>query len=383
MKRNRFLDLVCAKLRKDRPKVPDSLNSTVWIERRQSRTFVQLWFRTRGCRHNHRGGCTMCDYWISDSVTPDQMSAFVGEALEKLDFEPDILLLNSSGSFFDDWEVPPKAREEIFRLISKFCNTVFIFETRADTVSEKTIVECTSILDSRKVNIEIGLESANPWILKYCVNKALETQEFMTSIQVLKRCDVGSTANILIGIPFLTVSEMVGDAVFSVNWAFNQGVERCVLFPMNTKPWTLIYWLEKFGLYTRPSLWALVEVMARLDTTLLPHTEISWYKTRPQLHPKYSIPNQGPITCPECYDAVIALLDRYIFSHSRSKIVEQLVARQCRCKDVWRNQLKEKPTLTVRERVQDAYQVIGKQILGEQWWSQYGETVLANVAAPD
>ena len=160
-----FLDSIGFKIHENRPKVPESLKYTIWVEKYKDFSFVMLWFRTRGCRYTYfYGGCTMCDYWISDPVSPDIMVDFVKEGLSKIDFEPTILLLNSSGSIFDDWEVPQKSRQKIFEILSEFKNTTFIFETHPCTISESKIIQYKNILNYYE--IEIGLESANPWILK-------------------------------------------------------------------------------------------------------------------------------------------------------------------------------------------------------------------------
>jgi radical SAM enzyme (TIGR01210 family) len=267
-------------------------------------------------------------------------------------------------------------------LLTRFRETSFIFETHVNTISEDKIVECTQILKDRRVNVEIGLESAEPWVLQYCVNKSLEIQQVKTVLEILNKHRVGVFANIMVGIPFLSPSEMVAGAVSSVNWAFERGVDRCVIFPVNTKPWTLVYWMEERGIYKRPPLWALVEVLSRLEPQLLSTVELAWYVTRLQIHPKYTIPNQGPMTCPQCYDTVIRLLDQFSVSDRRSEIVEQLVNLQCSCKDAWNAQLELEPTLPLHERVKAAYQMMGKQILGPHWWSQKGESVLASIPVP-
>ncbi|MCA9731947.1 MAG: hypothetical protein H6696_05435 [Deferribacteres bacterium] len=382
MNRNKILDLVNIKLRKNRPKVPETFNHTLWIEHQSSKPFVQLWFRTRGCRHNYRGGCTMCDYWISDLVSPEQMVASVEEGLGKLDFEPDMILLNSSGSVFDDWEVPPVARQKILELLSRYRKTTFIFETRAETISSQKIAECVKILKGRNIIIEMGFESTDPWVLKYCINKSLELKNVISAVQTLKKFNVKSIANILAGAPFLTFSETIKDVVNSINWAFEHDVNQCVLFPMNIKPWTLMYWLEQYGIYTLPSLWILVDVISKLDIRLLPYVHISWYKARPQSHPLYQESNRSPITCPKCYDNVIRLLNEYNSSDNRARILEKLMELSCDCKLQWHEQIEIKPRQSLVERVQTNYEVIARQILGEQWWNQYGEATLAEIESP-
>ena len=389
MNRQTFLDLVLLRLRKDRPKAPETLNYAVLADCAVSDAYsypseVLIGFRTRGCRYNHGGGCTMCDYWISAPVPPDRMVAAVRHTLSTLDFEPNTLRVEVSGSFFDDWEVPQEARREILHLFSRFRNTHFVFETHANTITERKVIKCINILGHRQLSIEMGLESANPWILRYCVNKSLELQQLVKAINILKKHEVDSIVNIMLGLPFLSAYEMVADTVFSINWVFAQGANRCVLFPMNTKPWTLVFWMEENEMYVRPPLWALVDVLSELDSQLLPQIGLAWYRPRPQMHPGYKVPNRGPETCPLCYHDVMGLLDRFVISEERNEIVKRLVDFECVCKKAWYARKEQEPELPMRDRVRVAYQMIGEQVLGEEWWSENGASVVNSVVAcPD
>lgn len=382
-----FMNLVLTNLRKDRPKVPESLGFTIRTERNVSRhlstsTHATIYFRTRGCRFSNFA-CTMCDYWISDEVSADQMVSSVSEALKTLDFMPHEMLFNVSGSFFDDLEVLPVARKKIFELLSQYKETKFIFEAHAHDITKEKIVECKAILRDNPISVEMGLESANPWVLRYCINKMLDLNRLTKALSIFRDNEVRSIVNIMVGTPFLSTREMIADTISTVNWAFDQGIDKCVLFPMNTKPWTLVFWMEEHGLYERLSLWALVEVLARLSPELLPRVGIAWHRTRPQLHPKYSTENRGPITCQHCYDRVMDLLDAYVLSTDRQDIVRQLVEFQCSCKDTWKETLRSKPASSLVDRLKESYLTLGKDILGAVWWDEHGESVLSNIAEPD
>lgn len=366
-----FLDVVLIRLREDRPKVPESVTYTYSADRCISAVFkdstnIALGFRTRGCRFSHSGGCTMCDYWISDPVPPEQMVAAVRTGLAKVEFQPSALRVEVSGSFLDDWEVPPDARRQILQLLSTLENTHLVFETHANTVSKEKILELAEILRHRRFSIEMGLESANPWILKYCVNKHLQLRRMVAVLRLLREQRVHSIVNIMVGLPFLSPSEMVADSLYSINWAFAQGADKCVLFTMNTKPWTLVAWLEEHGMCERPPLWALVDVLSELDPRLLSKIGLAWYRARPQEHPGYKVPNLGPMTCHRCYHEVVELLDRFVISDARDKILGQLVDLKCSCKDEWNARKRQRPDIPLHERVRIAYRVISEQLLDEE-----------------
>jgi len=375
-----LLDLALIRLHRDRPKVPESLSFMLTADRSISAVFsgstnVALGFRTQGCRYSHSGGCTMCDYWIADPVPSEQMVAAVRAALAKIECEPKVLRLEVSGSFLDDWEVPPDARRQILQLLSTLENTHLVFETHANTVSVEKVLQLAELLRHRRFSIEMGLESANPWILKYCVNKHLQLGRFTKVLKLLKEQQVHSVVNIMIGLPFLSPSEMVLDSVHSINWAFSQGADKCVLFTLNTKPWTLVAWLEEHGMYERPPLWALVDVLSELHPQLLSRLGLAWYRSRPQQHPAYKVPNLGPVTCPLCYDEVTELLDRFVVGEARERTLRQLIDLKCSCKDRWHARKQQEPAFPLHERVRTAYVVISEQLLDENLRAQEGRSV--------
>ena len=380
--RNFFLDEIGKRFHRQRPMIPEGFNTTRYAEREGNRTFVNIRVRSRGCQHNYLGGCTMCDYWVANRVDAQDMIRYGREALEALDFAPTLLVFGPSGSMLDDWEVPPEARREFYRMLQSIDVSIYVFFSRAETVTADKLSEIVEYLDPAKVSIEMGLETADTWKLKYCVNKAIDIGQISDAAQLIRQFGANSTAYILVGVPFLTASEAVADSVSSVTWAFEQGVDYCVVFPVHVKPWTVVHWLYQNGLYEPVSLWALVDVLSLLPQGLLEHVGISWYAPRPdRVHPSYQIPSIPPTTCPSCYDQVLDLLESYRFSGDRAQVVNTLNGLDCKCRDNWRQKLDSVSTVSLAERVSAAYAQMGIDILGRDWWASYGENVLSNIIA--
>ena len=204
----------------------------------------------------------------------------------------------------------------------------------------------------------------------------MHSSDVKMALKLLREHSIAASLNILVGIPFLTISETIDDSLNSLTWAFSNGASRCVLFPVNTKPFTLVDWLEQNGLYRRPSLWSLVEVLASVNPDLLPRIEISWFRPRPQRHPKYTTPNLGPSTCPNCYAEVTTLLDQYAFGLHRDTVIRSLYRIECACKDAWRDEMALTNNMALAARVEKGYKEIGTRILGEDWWLTNGTQVL-------
>jgi radical SAM enzyme (TIGR01210 family) len=292
-------------------------------------------------------------------------------------------MVNPFGSMFDDWEVPPEARISIFNMLAQLPPTSIVFETRADTVSYHKIAECARILGHHYVGIELGVETSDPWISQYCVNKSLLPQDIQAAVTVIVTEGLHPIANILVGTPFLTYFEMVNDAISSINWAFSTGFERCVVFPISIKPSTLVAWLEERGLYTQPPLWALVDVLSGVEPKMLPNIEIVWFRPPNLKYPDAQIPSRVPRTCPNCYDTVIGLLDTFRCGRDRRGVLEKLTELHCECRETWQCQVKTKPVIPLGERVQAIYQAIGRNLLGDSWWLENGKDVLANLPRYD
>jgi len=382
--KNPFLNRVCAELRKPRPL--ETMPYTFRVESGDGNPYAILWFRTRGCKYDHRGECTMCNYGASTPVTPADMVEYVRQGLVAINLAGDestTLLVSPSGSMFDEWEVPAEARRGIFALVgATACNT-FICETRAEDLTAEAIQHYSLVLGKRTLYVEMGLESANPWVLKYCVNKALALTKYSGAIQLLHAHQVNAIANVLLGPAFLTQREAIADTVYSVRWAFAQGIDKCVLFSAHVKRWTLLQWLWEHDLYTPPSLWSLVEVLRQLGPQLAPRVTIAWYKVYTELEGIEANILSSPTTCPVCLPHVMSLLDAYSDT-SDFAIVEQLGAFRCTCHEAWYREATAEGGNSITERVASAYTRLGQGVLGLDWWKRHGSTVLQDILlAPD
>src|SRR5207247_1333474 len=106
--------------------------------------------------------------------------------------------------------------------------------------------------------VNLGLESADPWIQQNCVGKSLDRDTYRDCVGLLERHRALAVANVLLGAPFLTEQEAWTSAADSMRWALEHGTHLCVLFPSNVKRWTLQEWLWERGLDATASLWAAV-----------------------------------------------------------------------------------------------------------------------------
>ena len=384
--KNSLLSQACAHLRKERPAIPEGFDFSTRVEVVDGLRFATLWFRTQGCSHDRQGACTFCNYGYSSPVSVSRMIEYVRRGLDTLDVDANtILLITPSGSMFDEREVPVEARDAILRIVGQSKCRSFLCESRAETITEVEIERFARVLVNKNASIELGLESSNPMILKYCINKNLSLDDYCQAIKLLNKYDLGSSTTVMLGAAFLSAREAIEDTVETVRWAFRQGTERACIFPAHVKRWTLLEWLWQRNLYDPPSLWSLVEVLFQLGPELSPRVYTAWYKVYDQesggkqLDPLVDMDYlRSPSTCEKCQPSVIHLLDEYRDSHS-FKTIEELSRLDCCCKQEWKRALDSPSSLSLYDRILQGYEAIGTEIVGSTWWERYRTDVLGDL----
>jgi radical SAM enzyme (TIGR01210 family) len=194
--------------------------------------------------------CLMCDLWKNTtdrSIPEGAIPAQIEWALNHMPAAKNLKLYNS-GSFFDKKAIPEKDYQKIASLISSF-ETVIV-ESHPVFINE----DCLRFRDMIKsdLQIAIGLETVNTEILKK-LKKRMVLGDFATSVNFLLEHDIFTRAFILVRPPFVSESEGVFWAERSLDFAFNAGVECCVLIPVRAGNGAMDQLLEK-GIFTMPEI---------------------------------------------------------------------------------------------------------------------------------
>ena len=365
---NPLLSEVMRCIRHSRQPLSDKMAFYNRVERSRGGNYLEVWFMTAGCRWDSQGGCTMCNYGRGHAISAEEMVDAVRQALDAVNVDVTELVVSPSGSMLDPIEVPVCARRRIFPLISDFPASQFTFETRPETVTPDAVKEFAESVLGKRLGVEMGLESSNAWVQRFCINKGSHPNQFIRAAEILTEHGVDVYANVSLGTAFLSSSEAINDAVKSVRWAFDNGSDIAVLFPLHVKPYTLLGWLYERNLYYPPSLWSLVEALRRLGPGFMDRTEISWYRSYYDDDSKIVA---SPTTCNLCRKDVLELLDEYRDSRSPS-VVDQLHAIQCKCKNIWRDGLGKRPATPLPERVFAIYKKLARQFLSADWWNIHG-----------
>ena len=224
----------------------------------------------------------MCDYGRvrKENLNSYEIEEIISNVFNNLEKLPQVLLLNSLGSVLDTKEMPI---ENIIALLDKLLYIsidVIIFETHYLTINDTILSLIKQKLYNKDIVIELGLESCNKEIRENCLNKYIDNAKFIEKINLIKSYGFGAEANIIFGIPFLTTEEQKIDTVNSINWCFKNSIDKVNLFPINIKPYTLLYKLYEQGKYSPVSHKDFIEVLDKIPKEYIDKIYVCWYGNR-------------------------------------------------------------------------------------------------------
>lgn len=340
--------------------------------------FIRFWFRTAGCTYDRRGLCTMCNYGLGEHL-PETIVDDLRAAVEGAGISGDAtVLVSPSGSMFDPREVPDDVRADLLRVVAASPARTVLCETRPETVTSPRMEEFASILGDKAGVVELGLESADPWVLQWLVNKRLDLDEFRAAVMTCHDSGLRVLANVSLGTAMLSPAAAIRDAEEAVRWAIGAGADACVVFPLQVREWTLLAWLWRRGRYTPVSLWALIEVLRSVGREFPGRVSTAWYRdyNSQDVAASAGMPVlASPTTCQQCLESVVNALDHYRDSADIG-VLDRVADAGCACRTAWLRTLDE-PAVDIAS----SYEAIGRGVLGEDWWSAQGTLVLNDLLA--
>lgn len=216
--------------------------------------FVMI-LRTRGCNWALESGCSMCGY-INESVKKrvkdEDISYQFDEVMRHFNDEK-IVKIFTSGSFFNEKEIPKALQDKILETLNKKTEKIII-ETRPEFVSRERVK------DIQNVEIAIGLESANDFVLENSINKGFKREDYIKAATIINDLGIRMKTYLLIKPPFLSEREAINDAVKSADIAAKYS-QTISFNPVNIQRYTLVEKLWRNGEYRTPWLWSVVEVL--------------------------------------------------------------------------------------------------------------------------
>jgi radical SAM enzyme (TIGR01210 family) len=368
---NPYLGSVMRAVRSKRPMMPPDRPFLNRVEQVPAGKYMEVWFRTAGCTWDRAGGCTMCNYGHGAPVTAEAITAAVRTALSVLGDRPHELLISPSGGLWDPREVPTEALAPIYAMAAGVGPRRFLVETRAETVTSERVAELRTAFPDTELAVEVGLESAFDSVLTYCVNKGSGSGTFCATAELLQRQGVLTYANVSLGTAFLSRESAVRDAAAAITWALRHGADVAVLFPLHTKPFTLLGLLRRHGRYEPVSLWDVVETVHSLGPQAAARVEIAWYKDY------YGTAGRAasPAGCPRCRPFLLDGLDRYRATLNFD-VIDHLHARRCSCAGPPMLAAPAQTETQIVEAIVDHYEFLAGALSLQKTWERWRPRLL-------
>jgi radical SAM enzyme (TIGR01210 family) len=273
----------------------------------------------------------MCGYVYDSASTPPSASdleAQLDRALERAsELDRFMLKIFTSGSFFDENEVPVDVRKTILGRMGRDERIVkVIAETRPEYVTDDVMEECLEVLGDTRFEIAVGLETSSDLIRKDSINKGFTFQDFARASETAKRHGVTTKAYLLLKPLFLSESEALDDMISSVNDAAKYA-ETVSINLCNVQRGTLVERLWQKGQYRPPWLWSIVEVLKKAKEEN-PDTVI-------MSDPVGAGSKRGPHNCKICSRDVSDAIRDFSITQDPGK----LDGLECECQELWKKVL--------------------------------------------
>ncbi|HHF55290.1 MAG TPA: TIGR01210 family radical SAM protein [Thermoplasmatales archaeon] len=270
--------------------------------------------RTVGCKWAHESGCLMCGYFKETyDAGKEEILKQVEEAYSHYNGE-EIVKIFTSGSFLDSEEIPLELQEFI---LNKFARAKkIIVESRPEFIENLERIKAKARLE-----VAMGLESANDRVLEYSINKGFTFAEWRKAAEKVKEYGKELKVYILIKPPFLTEKDAIEDAVRSVEKV--KDIADTISFnPVAIHSKTLVELLWRKKLYSPPWLWSVVKVIeeaTEIYDGLIKCDVVAGGKAR------------GAHNCGKCDAAFI----KAIRDFSLSQKIDALKKLECECREEW------------------------------------------------
>lgn len=290
-----------------------------------SRTII---FHTIGCYWSRHDGCTMCGYFNDSAAVPPTEGDLLSQmdhAMATMANTPALIKIFTSGSFFDDREIPPAIRTRIFE---RFGDTghikKIVAETRPEFVTEKNLRTSREILDKYGIQLEIavGLETSNDLIRQDCINKGFTFNDFIEASGKALSLGVTVKVYLLLKPPFISEKTAVDDILASIK-DVSPHASTVSLNLCNIQKGTMVEELSNRKSYRPPWLWSAVFVLKKAKAMFPGITFMS--------DPVAAGLGRGPHNCRKCDGDVAQSLRDF----SISQDIDALSNVDCDCIPLW------------------------------------------------
>ncbi|MCX6745942.1 MAG: archaeosine biosynthesis radical SAM protein RaSEA [Candidatus Parcubacteria bacterium] len=266
-----------------------------------------------GCEwYKKTGGCTMCGfnqstykYTFGGKLYPHFvfMLIFLWARFLIRKARPEIMVIYNGGSFLSDKEIPLKTQLAILNFVRRHPTIKKIMvESRAEFVTEAKLQLYKNAIGNKELEIALGLESADDKVRNECLHKGLTKATFENAVKLCKVFGFQTFAYVFLKPHCLNEKEAIEDAVKSIEYCFQVGVDEVSLSCAFVQEGTLLHELYQSGEFQPPTLWSIIEVIQR--TAHLGPVRIGSFDDDPP-------PIAKPHNCGECDHEILVAIEHY------------------------------------------------------------------------
>ncbi len=275
-------------------------------------------FRTKGCGWAYETGCSMCGYYTDTNPNIDRsdLESQIDDSLSEYEGE-EIVKIYTSGSFLDPREIDKELGQKVLK---SFDAEKVVVESRPEFIDKELVKDHAAAVD--ELELAIGLESANDFVLDNCINKGFSFKDYKDSIEDLPD-EISIRTYLLLKPPFLSEKEAIEDLTNSIE-KIKSLTDIVSINPVNVQKGSLVEKLWHRDLYTPPSLWSIVEVLSNVET------DIPIFVSNAGLGSE-----RGASNCDECTDRVIEVIEKFNKSQNKKKLDK---VPDCQCRPSWKKE---------------------------------------------
>lgn len=304
-----------AKVWKDRDRFDD-----------ESLDALTIVLRTKGCEWLLKSGCTMCGYF-GDShfqqVSAESIIAQFEAAMQEHQGE-ELIKIYTSGSFFDETEIPAAARREILERVGSLTGRMSV-ESQPQILTPELVKEATGHVE--RLEVGFGMESTQPEVLAHSVNKSWRFAQFEKGAKLLAENGGLVKTYLLLKPPFLTEQEAIDDCLRSIHKAAPLS-HTVSINPVNVQRHTLVERMFKSGTFRPPWLWSTSHVVLEAAGQMPEGVAL-------KCHAVGGGHARGAHNCGRCDDDHQKALEAWTLAHDPRRL-ERLFKDPCDCTGRWR-----------------------------------------------
>ncbi len=322
--------------------------------------------RTNPCRWSTSAGCVMCGYHLGanrQQVTDEMLVAQTEDAIARLN--PQVypsLVFTSNGSFFDRAEVSDEVRPLLARKLHDAGFQYLVVESRPEYLTSERLRALAKAFSPDgpvstgrfPLSVSFGLESANDFVQRYCINKGRRRADYRAAFDLLRQEGYAYDCYVLLGKPFMTAREDVADAINTIRFAVDHGADYVFVMVTNMVDYGLTSYLHERGRYQLPSLWRAVELLERLPDRYRRHVQVKGISHAP-VSPRYYAR-----TCELCTEHVKGAIN---FWNQTGEVEHIRSIHRCACRQKFaEGEWSERSPQTLVQRVLNEYHVLAEEL---------------------